>query len=456
MSVALLLVFLIPLDVYTSDPKNEILQLGVTKSFFHKAMFISYSISLIITFMLLPFAFFWSENISDENYIDHFISSIRRTFIFLLIISIFVLCCLGFLGKDTKVIQENFKSFEWIGRLFEEEEFGEKGLYFFIGIFSLIGFSFWVGYTSYGMSVLPIYLIKGKQSLEKSKENYCYEREKKKEEISDIKSASADKKEYLQQLQKEVENLTRKMNKITTLMKEGKLLGFIFYLMKPFRIVIGICCLAVSVIVMLSILTSLVDQMANSKCGISCGFITESKQRTLIDDYLLLYSKYFHLDPLYYTLLVSYIFISSVYGMCKNGIKICCIKLYEFKKENTTTRAMMIFAFKASLMLLVLLVEIIFLMPQYSSFGKQKSKEKFCTVKFKDCYISNIGIFYNKINVTFPLYGTLFFIGNWVFLLLILFRLTYNFFCYHEEELDDYKSEFEDDEEKMALNSEDF
>jgi LMBR1 domain-containing protein 1 len=43
----------------------------------------------------------------------------------------------------------------------------------------------------------------------------------------------------------------------------------------PFRIILGMGCLGLSVLVVASIVITNVDRMLNSKCGFSCGYLIE-------------------------------------------------------------------------------------------------------------------------------------------------------------------------------------
>lgn len=64
---------------------------------------------------------------------------------------------------------ERGKEVEWIKELFDVDHVGEQALSFCISTILTFGAVFWFIYGAYGLSALPIYLIKGTKSLEEEK-----------------------------------------------------------------------------------------------------------------------------------------------------------------------------------------------------------------------------------------------------------------------------------------------
>jgi len=97
-----------------------------------------------------------------------------------------------------------------------------------------------------------------------------------------------------------------------------------------------------------------------------------------------------------------------------------------------------------SIMILAFMMEILTLAPQYATFGTQTYKNgnsilectltSTTTEQGKDCIMSNISTFYNKISLSLPFFSTIFFFSNWFLIMMILSSLIYTGF-YQEEDV---------------------
>lgn len=111
------------------------------------------------------------------------------------------------------------------------------------------------------------------------------------------------------------------------------------------------------------------------------------------------------------------------------------------------------------LMTIAFMIEILTLAPQYSTFGTQKfSKyslqgEVPCKLSLitneSECIMTNISKFYNRISISLPFFSTIFYIANWLLILVIFFSLIYAAFIRDEDVMDDIQEI--DDEEKHVL-----
>ena len=172
--LSLISVLLIPLDVFISNPKDlsNISQVNIDNEIFKNLMLFLYFICIIFAFILIPFTYFFLDEKIDEydttgyNLLERICSSIKFTIIFLLFIGIVLLSGLFFKNNHgTKELLNNNETLKWVKDLFDTEHFGEKSISFCISIFSIFGMIILICYTSYGLGVLPFYLIKGKKSL---------------------------------------------------------------------------------------------------------------------------------------------------------------------------------------------------------------------------------------------------------------------------------------------------
>jgi hypothetical protein len=114
------------------------------------------------------------------------------------------------------------------------------------------------------------------------------------------------------------------------------------------------------------------------------------------------------------------------------------------------------------LMTIAFMIEILTLAPQYSTFGTQKfSKfslqgEVPCKLSLitneSDCLMTNISKFYNRISISLPFFSTIFYIANWMLILVIVISLVYSGFIKEEDIMEDIQEN--DDDEKHILTAE--
>jgi hypothetical protein len=112
-------------------------------------------------------------------------------------------------------------------------------------------------------------------------------------------------------------------------------------------------------------------------------------------------------------------------------------------------------------MTLALMMEMLTLAPQYSTFGTQKfskfssqgevpCKLSLINKRDTDCQMSNISKFYNRISISLPFFSTIFYIANWLLITVGGISLIYAAFIRDENILDDI-DEKDDDEERKIL-----
>ena len=121
-------------------------------------------------------------------------------------------------------------------------------------------------------------------------------------------------------------------------------------------------------------------------------------------------------------------------------------------------------SFMLCLMILAFMMEMLTLAPQYSTFGTQRfSKISFqgdvpCKLSLitafdSDCVMSNISKFYNRISISLPFFSTIFYVTNWLLILVGAVSLIYAAFFKEEDVLEDI-SESEDEERHILTMNE--
>jgi len=110
-------------------------------------------------------------------------------------------------------------------------------------------------------------------------------------------------------------------------------------------------------------------------------------------------------------------------------------KVFMIRKKNTNPQGLLVSSFIISKMILAFMMEILTLAPQYTTFGTQNyifdstKKEVPCSLNViiegqqKQCIMSNISKFYNKISLSLPFFSTFFYFANWLLILVIFCSL---------------------------------
>lgn len=219
---------------------------------------------------------------------------------------------------------------------------GEQAISFVISVFSIFGMLCLILYTGYGLAALPFYLIRGKKSLSTAHQEFEMDKAQIRERIRSLQEKMARKgtlsnkeKKELSKLREDELNLDKKIIRISGLLESDRIMNKILSLLTPFRVCIGITFLIISLLIFVSLLTTSLDRFFNSKCGLNCGYVLDDMNYTNYLDFLFLYfSKYFHLDYLLFAIINIYVFICSIYGFIKLGVKFLFFTVTKIKKNN--------------------------------------------------------------------------------------------------------------------------
>jgi LMBR1 domain-containing protein 1 len=267
--------------------------------------------------------------------------------VFISFCAILLVCGLYFKQGESAInALKSGDQFKWIQNLFDTHHsnnknltlVGEQSISFVISVFSIFGMFFLILYTGYGLAALPFYLIRGKKSLSTAHQEFEMDKAQVRERIRSLQEKMARKgslsnkeKKELSRLRDDEQSLDKKINKISELIESDKLINKILSILTPFRVIIGAVFLMISLLIFISLLTTSLDKLLHSKCGLDCGYVLDDMNYTNYLDYSLLYSsKYFHLDYLIFFIINIYVFISSIYGFVKLGVKFFIFTVYLF------------------------------------------------------------------------------------------------------------------------------
>lgn len=336
LSVTLICVLFIPIDILiTADTIDGIEQ--VSDDSVLNIILSLFGFMLILAFVLTPFAYFYGEETfdeidsDDENLCEKICESCKYTAITMLVCAILII--VGLIFRPEK--EEWGEGKEWVQKLFDVEHVGEAAISFTVACLTVIGGAMWSCYTAFGMAALPWLLIKGTKSLEEARTEIEYDLVQTRDKIREIEMRSAksntkltrkEKKEKLH-LERQQKKMLMKSEKILDKQKDtSAILSTILKFLTPFRVMIGVFCLILSSIFLISLFLACVNRLLTSDCGFSCGFIASTSEVfNPLDSILVHISYYFPLDYLLFITVILYVFVSSLYGIASWGIRFFCV-----------------------------------------------------------------------------------------------------------------------------------
>ncbi|OLL24523.1 putative U3 small nucleolar RNA-associated protein 13 [Neolecta irregularis DAH-3] len=424
-----------------------------------------YSLDLALCFVVIPFTYFFYEEEIDESggtLRNRFNSALKYTIMFLLVDALILLVGI-FIPLSKTSISKNL-DLEYIKRLLSENV-GEKALSFSVGVLLTLGMFLYVLYTSTGLALLPISVIKSLPTITSTSANEIrqalhHNRERQhmievRYESSDDSLSSKDRRE-LEQLQREERTLIRRARLADG--GESGLLSKFSAALWPFKLFYGFFLLMLSLILFVSMAITSVDKAVNSFCGKDCGFIlAEIQVFNPVNWIFIQSSKLFPFDYVLMTLLVLYMFLASVIGIIFVGIRFLWVHLYQVRRSGTLPQGLLVCYVDDSklnnqvcavfLMLNTIAINytlVTIALPQYSVYGNQRycnyTKGEYGEIRdcskhldriircSKDapqdiCTPSMVSQFLDRIIFSFPFFGWIAFFGQFAFCAIFLIML---------------------------------
>uniref|UniRef100_A0A8B9ZIH2 Lysosomal cobalamin transport escort protein LMBD1 n=1 Tax=Anas platyrhynchos TaxID=8839 RepID=A0A8B9ZIH2_ANAPL len=463
-----------------------------------------YSIILFCVFLWIPFVYFYYEEKEEDdgNTCSQVKTALKYTLGFLTICAVllligskiltgllcnsvlsgktpnklnwddFLFCYRAFVPLD---IPNKKNSTEWekVKLLFEEfgSSHGLTALSFSISSLTVIGMLAAITYTAYGMSALPLNLIKGTTSA-------AYERLENTEDIEEVEQRmlrikskcrdgrplSSRDRRTVQQLEERLRTLRRRERHLESIEKSwwAKFCEAI----RPLKIVWGVFFIVVALLFTVSLFLSNLDKALHS-AGFDSGFIILGTNLTNPLNMLLpVLQTVFPLDYILITTIVMYFIFTSMAGIRNMGIWFFWIRLYKIRRGKTRPQALLFLCMILLLIVLHTSYMIYSLAPQYVMYGSQKylvqsnkttdgqpgnvttfvSKDCDADAPEDQCIVTRTYLFLHK----FWFFSAVYYFGNWAFIGVFLIGLIVS--CCKgkksviEGEVDEDDSDMSDDE----------
>ncbi|XP_069091824.1 lysosomal cobalamin transport escort protein LMBD1 [Pleurodeles waltl] len=432
-----------------------------------------YSIILFCVFLWIPFVYFFFEekDENDSNNCSQIKNALKYTFGFMVVCSGLLLIG-AFVPLD---IPKNVNATEWekVKHVFQElgSSHGLAALSFSISSLTLIGMLAAVTYMAYGMSALPLNLIKGTRSAAYERLENTDDIEEVEQQIETIKSKCKDGRPLPSKERRSLQYLEEKLR--TLRRRERHLEHFqqscwtsLCSVMRPLKIIWGIFFILVALLFIVSLFLSNLDKALHSS-GINSGFLILGTNLTNPLNMLLpVLQTVFPLDYILIATIMMYFIFTSMSGIRNMGIWFFWMRLYKIRRGRTRPQALL---FLCMILLLIVLYSsymIYSLAPQYVMYGSQKyilqgnttfadpqlgnsttvSKDCDANAPEDQCTITRTYLFLHQ----FWFFSSAYYFGNWAFIAIFLVGLIVSCFkgkrSVIEGEVDEEDSDLSDEE----------
>ncbi|XP_076866819.1 lysosomal cobalamin transport escort protein LMBD1 [Brachyhypopomus gauderio] len=408
-----------------------------------------YSIILFCVFFWIPFVYFYYEE-KDEDDISkcsQVKNALKYTVGFVIVCAALLL--IGAFVPLQPPPRQNSTQWEKVQYLFEElgSSDGLAALSFSISSLTLIGMLAVITYTAYGMSVLPLTLIKGVRSVRYERLENTEDKEEVEHRIDKLKSKCEDgrplsmrDRRTLQDLEAKLLTLQRRARHLEVAGRDccAKAGG----VLRPLKILLGVFFFLVALLFVVALFISNLDKALHS-AGISTGFIIFGTNLTNpLNELLLALQPVFPLDYVLITFITMYFVFTSMAGIRNMGIWFFWMRLYKIRPERTRPQALLFLCMILLLIVLHTSYMIYSLAPQYVMYGSQKYpvqtplttahplwgnhstvvNTKTCDADAPQdqCMMTRSYLFLHK----FWFFSTIYYFGNWAFLAVFLIGLT--------------------------------
>lgn len=415
------------------------------------AYYACYSLIFLFSFVIIPSNYFYhgldmglAEDDVEPSLSQKICHSFKYTLLSVFLFTILVISgiFLPFNGSPPSNSTE-WQKIEWF---FDELEAnnGQDLLLFILNTVNIIGVSFLILYTGYGLSSLPCGLIRPTHGVRTRRTAVEIEIEDLERDIRAIEDrnnggqVTGYEQTRLERLEQQVRLLRREHRDLDQRAKS--LVSRCQLLMRPFQMVFGVIFSVFGFLLFLSLLLTNVDKALHSG-GIYTGYSLVNSTLPNPADMLLVFTQQvFPLDYILYSLMVLFLLSCSISGITNIGIRCLCLLVYRVRAWRTPPRGMLLAVLLLMFIILAQNVIMISLVPDYTMFGNQHYIQELpdgnisvnrCSAKnmptMKDaCVPSRISVLLLSFHYKAWIFGAAYYWLTWVLLVSVLCGSLYS------------------------------
>ncbi|XP_037077362.1 probable lysosomal cobalamin transporter [Pollicipes pollicipes] len=457
LSVTLLVLVIIPVDVYAiSSLKTKEGQFepwastnasrARVEDTIMNGYYVLYSLVFFVVFFLMPFAYFFYREPSDQETgapeptaKQRARTAVKYSLAFVLMFTLLV--GLGLLVPFAPPPPTN--STEWQKFRFMvhelETEAGEDVVSILLYSLSLVGMCAMIGYTGLGLSLWPIGLLRGRESAQEQREDVRQERRRLQLQINSLRdqanystfpSWQADR---LAGLEREEAALGRRELELNEAVAAW--LHRCSNFLRPFELVLGVTVASVGAVTFTALLLSNIDKALHS-LGMKSGYILPERQLPNPMDWLLQQTdRVYPLDYILYLLLIFTLFGATVSCIQDIGVRAFAVKLYAVRPGRTRPHGLILLVLSLVYVLLALNVMLLSIAPHYTMYGDQHYRLLIpqpdntdtvevlsCSTRAPagECVLSRMALLLLRFSYKAWIFGAVFYWATWLFLVSVV------------------------------------
>ena len=349
---------------------------------------------------------------------------------------------------------------------------GRHVVVFLLNVLNLIGMSFLVVYTGYGLSSLPWGMIRGSRNVHTRRESIVNQMEVLQAQIQEIKERNSDRNipYYEQQQMERLEQQVRLLQRSDRVLEQNarSCINRCILILRPFQLFFGIFFSVCGFLIFSSLFMSCLDKALHS--SMSSGYVLIKNTLPNPADFILVYAQdMFPLDYIIYTGIILFFVFCSMSGVRHIGIRFLWIPLYKIRANKTRPQGLILMCLLLIYIIMALNVVMYSIVPDYSTYGSQryvynntadnttvvkKCADRTDNINDTQCVMSQISILLTDYHEKAWIFGALYFWLNWILLGVIVVGSLVSVFCIRrtsnrgdEGELLDSDDDEENDEE---------
>ncbi|XP_029835178.3 probable lysosomal cobalamin transporter [Ixodes scapularis] len=345
------------------------------------AYYVLYGLLLVLGFLVLPFAYFFSEekdDVLESSAGTRACTAFKYTSIFLLVAT--VLLTLGAVIPMHTTPPQNSTEWEKIEFLVHElsANRGEDALSFIVSLLTLVGMFVMIFYTGCGLAALPVGLIAGSLSTSQERSSVADQLVSLDAQIDTLRNKlrgsvgggrQSTDAERLLTLEEERRSLDERQRRLEH--RQGTVAYRLRCLLRPVQITVGCGGMLLGLLIWLSLLLVSIDKALHS-LGYKMGYLLpKASLPNPLDMALVQSQKVFPIDYVLYFGVVLYLVMCTVYGIRKMGIWFLFLKMYRIRPGRTRPQGILLLCLSLMFAVLALNVLLYSVCPQYTTFGSQ-------------------------------------------------------------------------------------
>lgn len=421
------------------------------------AYFVLYGLLVLLAFVVLPFAYFFSEekdDTVDRSACSRAMSALKYTVLFLVVAG--VLLTIGAVIPLRQAPPSNSTEWDKIRFLVDElaASRGEDSLRFLLSLFVLVGMFLLIVYTGFGMSALPMRLMLGERSAAREVADVGERRRALRTQLDSLaRHGGGSNRQRSARLEEQLHSLDERQRRLEEF--RDSCTYRLRFLIRPLQIVLGVVFALLGLLLWTSLLLSNVDKAMHS-LGFHMGYLLEHPELPNPLDVTLVWLQRWGasiLDSALILALLLLLIACSTYGLQRIGIWCLFLQMYRLRMGRARPQAVVLLCMALVFVALALNVLLHSACPQYSTYGSQRYQgvngTQPCDAQAlpDDCVMSRGSAMLESFFFKAWIFGAAFYWATWLFIGSVVISFLVVVIRGRQSSVEVDADEFEDDDD---------